>query len=107
MLSQQGINFQYYNQIFAASYLTREIVCDGQAFSFRKIKDAVLSNRDGIEIKGDRSIAIKERAFLDTLYINKDYHFDSLSNLDWDKVFNLLPMYGNKRMARKVEELCP
>jgi len=107
VLSQQGINFQYYNQIFAASYLTREIVCDGQAFSFRKIKDAVLSNRDGIEIKGDRSIAIKERAFLDTLYINKDYHFDSLSNLDWDKVFNLLPMYGNKRMARKVEELCP
>jgi hypothetical protein len=56
----------------------------------------------GIENKGECSIATKERAFLDTIYINKDYHFDNLSPIDWDKVFQMLPMYGNKRMATKV-----
>ncbi len=107
VLSRHGINFQYYDQIFAASYLTRKIVYDGQAFLFRKIKDTVLFNQDGIEIKNGRSIATKERAFLDTLYLHTDYHFDNLSPLDWRKVFDLLPMYGNKRMAGKVKELCP
>ena len=107
VLAQAGINFQYYNQIFVASYLTRDIVCDGQKYSFSKIKDVVLVDNAGIDIKGERSIATKERAFLDMIYIHKDYHFDSLSSLDWDKVFALLPMYNNKRMAKKVRELCP
>lgn len=107
VLAQAGINFQYYNQIFVASYLTRDIVCDGQKYSFRKIKDTILSNKDGIDVKSDRSIATKERAFLDILYIHKDYHFDNLASLDWSKVFDLLPMYKNKRMVKKVKALCP
>ncbi len=107
VLAQAGINFQYYNQIFVASYLTRDVVCDGQKYSFRKIKDVVLVNHDGIDIKDERSIATKERAFLDMIYIHKDYYFDNLSVLNWDKILAMLPMYNNKRMAEKVRELCP
>ena len=29
-------------------------------------------------------VASKERAFLDILYLNKDYHFDNLSPLNFD-----------------------
>jgi len=104
VLAREGMIFQYDSRIFAASYLTREIVCDNQVYSYRKIKGLVAANHDGIENKGECSIAAKERAFLDTIYINKDYHFDNLSPLDWDKVFEMLPMYGNKRMAKKVKE---
>lgn len=104
VLGQSGITFQYYNQIFVASYLTRDIKCDDQTYSFRKIKDIVLINKAGLENKGEYSMASKERAFLDTIYINKDYHFDNLSSLDWDKVFEVLPIYNNKRMTRKVKE---
>ena len=104
VLGREGITFQYYSQIFVASYLTRNIVCDGQAYSFRKVKELVLTNQAGIENKKECSIAVKERAFLDTIYINKDYHFDNLSPLNWDKVFKLLPMYRNQRMAEKVKE---
>ena len=57
-----------------------------------------------IENKGNYSAASKERAFLDVLYLNKDYHFDSLPPLDWDKIFAILPIYGNKRMAKKANE---
>lgn len=104
VLAVAGITFQHYGQIFVASYQTKEIVCDGQAYAFKKIKDAVLTNNIGIEDKDNYSIATKERAFLDVVYLNKDYHFDNLAPLDWDKVFNMLPMYENKRMAKKVKE---
>lgn len=104
VLGQSGVTFQYYSQIFIASYLTRDIKCDGQTYSFRKIKDTVLTNKTGLKNEGEYLIASKERAFLDTIYINKDYHFDNLSSLDWDKVFEILPIYNNKRMTKKVKE---
>lgn len=104
VLGQAGITFQYYSQIFIASYLTRELTVDNQVYSFRKIKDIVLTDKIGINNAGEYLTASKERAFLDTIYINKDYHFDNLSPLDWDKVFEMLAIYNNKRMARKVKE---
>lgn len=104
VLGKAGITFQYYSQIFVVSYLTRDIKCDGQAYSFKKIKDTILTNKKGLENRGEYLMASKERAFLDVLYLNKDYHFDNLSPLDWDKVFEILPIYENKRMAKKVKE---
>ncbi len=104
VLTRTGLNFQYYNNIFVASYLTREIEADGQKISFVKIKDYVLSDTTGIEYLGDVATATKERAFLDRIYVSKDYHFDHLDILDWDKVFEILPIYRNKRMNKKVDE---
>ncbi len=103
ILRQEGIIFQYYSTIFVASYQTKEIVCDGQMYSFKKIKDTILINNAGIESRGVYSVASKERAFLDILYLNKDYHFDNLAPLNFDKVFALLPIYNNKRMVKKVD----
>lgn len=104
VLAEAGVTFQHYSQIFVASYQTKEIDCDGQIFSFKKLKTNILNNNSGIENKGFYSIASKERAFLDIVYLNKDYHFDNLSPLDWDKVFSILPMYENKRMTKKVNQ---
>jgi len=105
VLGRAGITFQYYGQIFLASRLTREITVDEQVFSYRKIKDLILTNGAGVENKENYSIATPERAFLDVLYLNKDYHFDNLSSLDRDKVFEILPVYNNQRMAKKVKEI--
>ena len=104
VLGRAGVVFQSYGQIFVASYLTREIIAGGQKYSYRKIKDSVLTNNAGIEHKKNYSIAIPERAFLDVVYLNKNYHFDNLSQLNWDKVFEILPIYGNKRMEKEVKE---
>jgi len=103
VLGKAGITFQHYGQIFVASYLTREINADRQTYSFRKIKDSVLTNHAGIKQKENYSIAIPERAFLDVIYLNKNYHFDNLSVLDWDKVFEIIPIYTNKRMEKEVK----
>jgi predicted transcriptional regulator of viral defense system len=104
VLTRTGINFQYYGNIFVASYVTREIEVGGQKISFIRMKDYVLSNTIGIEHANDIATATKERAFLDRIYISKDYHFDNLDVLDWDKVFEILPIYRNKRMDKKVQE---
>lgn len=104
-LAQAGVIFQSYKKIFAASYQSREIKCDGQTYAFRKLKVEILLNPAGIENKGCLSIASPERAFLDTLYLNKNYHFDQLSPLDQKKVLYLLPVYQNKRMAQAVEKM--
>ena len=104
VLGAAGVTFQYYSQIFIASYKTKEIECNGQKYSFHKIKDKILTSQAGIETRENYSIATVERAFLDVIYLHKDYHFDNLSSLDWAKVYEILPIYGgNKRMAKIVK----
>jgi len=103
VLGKAGVTFQYYNKIFIASYLTREIAINKQIYAYRKIKDLILTNDIGIEHKNNYSIAISERAFLDIVYLNKNYHFDNLSALDWNKVSEILPIYSNKRMEKEIK----
>jgi hypothetical protein len=102
VLAQAGVIFQHYGQIFAASYLSREVASDGRKFVFRRIKATVLTNAEGVERKESYFIATKERAFLDTIYLNKDYHFDNLSSLDWDRCIEILAIYDNDAMARRL-----
>ena len=105
VLGAGGITFQQYNRISVATYQSKEIVCDNQAFSFKTIKSPILTSPVAIENREFYSIASPERAFLDVVYLHKDYHFDNLSPLNWDKVYEILPIYGgNKRMENRVKE---
>jgi hypothetical protein len=39
------------------------------------------------------------------VYLNKEYYFDNLSSINWNKVDEILPIYGgNKRMQAKVKK---
>ena len=104
VLTRAGINFQKYDSIFVASYVTRDIEADGQKISYIRMKNYVLSNTAGIEHQNGVAVATKERAFLDRIYVSKDYHFDYLDPLNWDEIFEILPTYNNKRMTKKVNE---
>jgi len=105
ILAREGMIFQYYDEIFVASYLTREITIDEQTYSFRKIKNEVLSDARGVENINETSMAGKERAFLDTVYVKGETHFDNLSSLDWEKTFEILPIYHNLRMTKQISRL--
>src|SRR3990167_5979686 len=105
VLARVGMVFQFYGEIFIASYQSREITCDGQVYHFRKIKDAILTSDAGMEKRENYFIASAERAFLDVLYLSKDYHFDNMSPLNWEKVWEIFPIYdGNQRMEKKIDE---
>lgn len=103
VLQKEGIIFQYYNNIFAISYLSREIVCDNQKYVFRKIKNEVLVNSLGVKRKENYFIATKERAFLDALYLYKDYHFDNLDPLNWDFCFEIASIYKSKKLIQLLK----
>jgi predicted transcriptional regulator of viral defense system len=105
ILAQKGVIFQFYSNIFIASYLTREIMIDEQTYTFKQMKHEIITNQLGVEHNNESAFATKERAFLDTLYINTDYHFDNLGDIQWDNVFAMLPLYENKNMIRKVNKL--
>jgi len=102
VLAEEGVIFQYQTKIQLASYLTREIEIDEQIYSYKKLKDIIIMNSVGVENIDEMSVASKERAFLDILYTNNNYHFDNLRSLNWDKVMVILPIYNNKRMSNVV-----
>jgi hypothetical protein len=105
VLTYTGTNFQYYGNIFIASYVGREMIIDKQVYSFVYMKDYVLSNTTGIEHVNGIAMASKERAFLDRLYVNKNYYLDNTQSLNWEKVLEILPIYHNKRMEKEVKKL--
>lgn len=104
VLTSSGINFQHYSNIYVASYVNREIKVGEFKIIFVRMKEYVLSSTMGIKHEDGYAIATPERAFLDRVYISKDYHFDNLANLDWNTIFDILPIYHNKRMERKIQE---
>jgi len=105
VLAQEGLIFQFQSSIQIASYLTREICIAKQSYSYRKIKNSVLTNSIGIKNSEQISIATPERAFLDILYTNGNYHFDNLRSLNWENVFAILPIYENQRLVKIVNQL--
>lgn len=103
VLQQENVVFQFYETIFVASYLSRDLLVDGHKISYRQIGERAFSNRAGIEEKDGYFIASKERAFLDAVFLYKDYYFDNLGGLDWEKVFGLLPLYESKALDKRVK----
>ena len=102
VLRQEGIIFQHYDTIFVASYVSREIIADKQSYSYKKLKDNILANSAGLVKKQGYMQASKERAFMDALYLYKNYHFDNLRSIDWNKCFGFLSIYDNKALGKKL-----
>jgi len=104
VLTRSGVNFQYYGNVFVASYVGREIAVDNLRIVLVRMRKYVLCDLSGIDHAAGYSVATKERAFLDRVCISKEYHFDHVDVLDWDKVFEILPIYRNKKMEKRVRE---
>ena len=105
VLAKTGVIPQLDDRIFISSYTTRKIIVNGQTHSYRRIKDLILANHAGIEEKDNYFVASPERAFLDVVYLNKNYHFDNLLPLNWEKIFEILPIYKNKSMEKRVKKI--
>ena len=106
VLQEAGIIFQYFNTLTIVSYLSRQIEVGGKQFQFRKIKNTVLLNTDGIK-RGSSglNIATPERAFLDVLYLNKSYYFDNPNILDKTKIAQMAPIYKSSQLNLKIKKV--
>ncbi len=104
VLFKNNIIFQYNSSIFLLSYLSREIIVNGDTYVYKKIKDTALCNPLGI-ITGKYSIANTERAILDSLYTYSEYYFDNLNTVNWDRLFEYSEIYERKNLKTKIDKL--
>ncbi len=101
VLQQEGVIFQYSSGITMASYLNRTVEVDGMVLGYRKLKGEILANTLGVQ-GGILSVATKERAFLDMLYLNARFHFDNPAALDKEAVKRLLPVYNSPTLTKRA-----
>jgi len=104
VLQKAGVTFQYYESVFAVSYISRTVEVGGHTIVYRRMKKDVFLNKQGIEEQGNVVIASPERAFLDAVFLYKDYHFDNLDSLNWDKIMELKDLYESRVFTKRVEE---
>lgn len=102
VLRREGVIFQYSEEITLVSYKTTNMEIDGHRISFKTMKESILLNDKGIIHTGNISIATKERAFLDSLYLCKNTHFDNLGSIDWKKCFELVKIYNSPTMEHRL-----
>jgi hypothetical protein len=108
VLQKAGVLFQFDSRITTISYLSRSVEVQEQTFVYRKIKGEIIASTRGISRQINHvNIATAERAFLDLLYLNKDYYFDNLNPLNKTKVYDLLPIYMSKALTDRVIKLLP
>jgi hypothetical protein len=105
VLLKEGVVFQYDATITVASYLSREIEIGGYVFRYRKLKGTLLTSPEGLIFNERFTIAEKERAFLDILYLNRDFYVDHLEKLDKSKVLEIVEIYENLTLEKRVKEL--
>jgi len=105
VLQKAGAIFQYSGKFTLVSYLSRSIKADNNLLEYRRIKEPVLINTTGINrLPADINIASPERAFLDILYLDKEFYLDNPEALDKKKIISILPAYNSKVMAERVRK---
>ncbi len=107
VLQQAGVIFQYDSRVTSVSYLSREIKIEGNTYDYRRIKEEIIINMNGIIRTDNVNTATPERAFLDMIYLNKEFYFDNLNLLDRESIARMLPVYKSgaleKRVAKHIE----
>ena len=102
ILRDNGVIFQHYDSIFSAGSRSREIKCDGKNFLYRQLRKEILYNPMGISNDTGIAIASKERAFLDTIYLFKEYYFDNLSSMNWEVCAEIVGIYKNQELVKRL-----
>lgn len=102
VLREAGVVFQHYNTVFVVSKWPKTMTIDKYTITFRKLKDAVLYNPAGIVSKDNYSVATTERAFLDMIYLFPNYYFDNLQAINWEKCDDIVKIYNNKQLIKRL-----
>lgn len=102
-LYHHSIIFQYEDDIYLAYKKTDTKKILDFEIKLKCLKKDILLNPSWIINNGYYSIASAERAFLDTVYLYWDIHFDNIDKLNYEKVLKLLEIYNSKSLEKKVK----
>ena len=104
VLREAGIIFQHHDSIFVAGPYSITKKIDNQVITFRKLKNSVLYSALGVKNEKNYSIATPERAFLDIIYLSPKFYFDNLRSINWEACFELVKIYNNKQLIKRVAQ---
>lgn len=102
VLLKAGVIFQYSSSITSVSCISRTVEVSGQVLVYRRIKESILLNNQGVEEIDGVHFATKERAFLDAVFLYRNFHFDNLRPLDWKIVMELKEIYNTAAFSKRV-----
>lgn len=104
ILEKNGVIFQPHNAVFLVSYLSRKITVAGIHYVYCKVKPKIFLNPAGVYYENGVAFAAPERAFLDTIFLYKDYYVDNFDRLNIEKIKELLPVYGSKSLEKRLKK---
>ncbi len=105
VLKSEWIIFQdYWNTIFVATDQSIEKNIGKNNFKYLKLKNSILLNPIWVINMWNYMIASKERAICDRLYLSKNYYFDNLENVNFEKLEIISQIY-NKRVILDIKKL--
>ncbi len=87
------INFQSSNTIFSTASISYERNIAGYIFKYHKIKDEILFNDKGIKTDSGVTLALPERAILDSFYHNFPLNIDRSEKINKKYLIELSKMY--------------
>ena len=105
VLKEAGAIFQYYGTTITSvsdNTLTKKI--DGITYTYKKIKNELLSNPEWIIMSKHTMKATPERALCDCHYLYPSRHCDDLSMIDWSLALSL-SQYYNQRVISTILQL--
>lgn len=105
VLLPEGVIFQLTSETHCVSRVSRRVEIEGERIVYRKLKDTVLTNPEGVINDGVKSVASLERALLDVLALDGERYLDNLRPVSWEKVRQLLPLYNNRALTKRVRKL--
>ncbi len=106
ILQQTGIIFQYDTRITCVSYLSRKLEIEDYTYIYRRIREQTIMDTTGIILGQDNcNMASPERAFLDMLYLNKDFYFDNIQSLDQQLIARILPAYQSAALEKRAGKI--
>jgi len=105
VLRKEGINYQYDTKVTAISESNKCLTIDGNSFEYREIDERILWSPQGVCYNNNMSIATKERAVLDMLYLNDNFYLDVPYFLDFNLIYKILPIYKSNRLEQQIKKL--
>lgn len=104
-LFYHNISFQSSNTVTSVSLINHEKKVEKKIFKYFSMKETLFFNLEGIKYKNNISIALPERALLDSLYFGYLPNVDNIEKLNLTYLKKLAVHYP-KSVRAKVKKVC-
>lgn len=106
VLIKEGLSFQYTDKVFSVALYNKSYEIGEKTYIYSQVKASVLYNPLGLEELAALSVAGRERALCDLLYLNRGrYPFERIERIDWNLLDKCATIYDCAWVPKAVNQL--